>query len=187
MLKVIQVAGTALFLAACGGGGGDPATSTPSSSNEGDAFTAYVTGYSYWDNTPPGSADIARPIIHDKAGGTGTFEDPITLAVGHSRTAFTHTLDYPAGTRFYFPKLRKYAIVEDLCGDGPIPQDGACHIGRGGKPWLDIYVDGSNSGNSDADSCMYRITGMQRVVMNPDPHRAVRAGPLTESGCQTFM
>ena len=43
------------------------------------AFSAYLTGYSYWDNTPPGSAAISKPVIHRRAGGTGKYNDPITI------------------------------------------------------------------------------------------------------------
>ena len=149
-------------------------------------FTAFVTGYSYWDNTPAGSAAIARPVIHRRAGGTGTYDDPITLAVGHSIVGNRQTLDYPAGTRFYLAGLRKYAIVEDVCGDGARPQNGPCHTGRDGRPWLDIYVDGSNSPRRASDSCMSRLTRFHTIIQHPAPHYPVVAGPLTESGCQVF-
>ena len=45
----------------------------------------FVTGYTYWDNSPPGSAQIARPQVHDRAGGVGTWKDPITVAVRAGR------------------------------------------------------------------------------------------------------
>ena len=79
-------------------------------------MTVFLTGYSYWDNTPPGSAIIGRPVIHEFAGGSGTWADPITLAVGWRIYFGRHFEDYEPGTRFYIPRLRKYAIVEDLCG-----------------------------------------------------------------------
>ena len=82
----------------------------------------FLTGYSYWDNTPRASAAIARPVVHTQAAGTGTYDDPITLAVGHSIHFDRSFMDFPTGTRFYVPRLRKYAIVEDLCGDGNKPQ-----------------------------------------------------------------
>ena len=44
--------------------------------------TAFITGYTWWDNSPPGSAQIARPVLHQRAGGNGTYSDPITVAVG---------------------------------------------------------------------------------------------------------
>lgn len=149
------------------------------------AFEVYLTGYSWFDNTPRGSAAIARPIIHREAGGTGTYEDPITLAVGHSKK-WGHKMDYPAGTRFYFPRLRKYALVEDLCGDGNRPENGPCHTGKDGRPWLDIYVDGSRASEAAADRCMYQITGMQTAIIHPRPGLPVHPGSLTESGCAVY-
>lgn len=148
-------------------------------------LSVYLTGYSYWDNTPPGSASIARPVIHRQAGGAGTFQDPITLAVGHSIIGRSQTLDFPAGTRFYFPQLQRYAIVEDVCGDGPQPQNGPCHSGRNGMPWVDIYVGGHASGNSAAQACMFSITGIHDAIINPRNGYPVNAGPLAESGCRT--
>jgi hypothetical protein len=148
-------------------------------------LTVYLTGYSWWDNTPPGSSAIARPVLHNKADGSGTYNDPITLAVGHSIERGKQTLDYPAGTRFYFPKIRKYAIVEDVCGDGPQPQNGPCHSGKNGAPWVDIWVGGKSS-KSASNACMYKITGMQTAYINPPSNFPVIPGPLTETGCPVF-
>jgi hypothetical protein len=152
---------------------------------KGQRFSVYLTGYSFWDNTPPGSAAIARPVIRQRAGGSGTFSDPITIAVGHSFATGRQVLDFPPGTRFYFPALRRYAIVEDVCGDGPSPQYGPCHVGYNGLPWLDIYVDGSDAGPHAADACMRRITGVHEVIVAPPRGLPVVAGALTESGCST--
>lgn len=146
----------------------------------------FVTGYSYWDNTPRASAAIARPVVHTEAAGIGTYEDPITLAVGHSIYFDRSFMDFPTGTRFYLPRLRKYAIVEDLCGDGNKPQHGPCHSGWEGYPWLDIYVDGSEAGNQVANECMAKITGVQPVIIRPKPRYRVHAGPITEGGCEVF-
>ena len=148
--------------------------------------TVFLTGYSYWDNTPPGSAIIGRPIIHETAGGIGTFEDPITLAVGWRIHFDRHFEDFRPGTRFYFPRLRKYAIVEDLCGDGSRPQQGPCHTGWEGHAWLDIYVDGSTMDPETSVSCMEKLTGIQRVIINPRPGYSVVPGRLVESGCEVF-
>jgi hypothetical protein len=149
------------------------------------SFTAYITGYSYWDNTPPGSAAIARPVIHRKAGGKGTYNDPVTIAVGYRLVGGKARLDYPAGTRFYLPHLNRYAIVEDICGDGSRPEVTGCARGKGGAPWLDIYVDGSRAGASAANACMYSLTGFHEIIMNPRKGYPVSAGPITESGCAT--
>ncbi|WP_348540682.1 hypothetical protein [Sulfitobacter sp. R18_1] len=150
---------------------------------ERDSFTGFLTGYSYWDNTPPGSAAISHPIIHSRASGTGTYDNPVTIAVGHQKVGRKHTLDFPAGTRFYLPSLKKYAIVEDTCGDGNAPQNGPCHSGRDGHPWLDIYVDGSRMSSGQADMCMRSITGMVEFIPNPGPNYPVIAGPVSRSNC----
>ena len=147
-------------------------------------LTAYTTGYSYWDNTPPGSADISHGVIHAKAGGVGTFADPITVAVGHVISGGEDTLDYAAGTRFYVPNLKRYFIVEDSCGDGETPQDGPCHSGYEGHPWIDLYVDGASASKAISDACMDAITDLHLVIVNPAPNYAVVAGPVTDNCAQ---
>lgn len=151
-------------------------------------ITAYVTGYSYWDNTPPGSAAISHPVIHSRAGGTGTYDDPVTVAVGHSIEGGKQTLDWPRGTRFYIPNLQRYFIVEDTCGDGNTPQNGPCHTGypSGTSTWLDVYVDGANASRSQSDACMSRITGRSTVVVNPDQGYKVSAGPISNGTCAVY-
>ncbi len=152
--------------------------------NSGDVqLSIYLTGYSFWDNTPPGSAQIAKPVIHRSAGGIGTYKDPITVAVGHTKIGGRRQMDFPAGTRFYFPRLEKYGIVEDLCGDGPRPQDGPCHSGYNGLAWLDIYVGGRSTGAAAANSCMYAITGVQKVIINPSAGYRVSPGEIATSHC----
>jgi len=123
----------------------------------------FVTGYTYWDNDPPGSAQIARPVLHDRAGGTGTWKDPITVAVRAGRFDF--------GTRFYLPELKKYFIVEDLCG--------ACSDGRnGGAYTLDIWVDGSHLSSGGAANCASRITRLQPAIEGPKSSLPVATGPI---------
>ena len=149
-------------------------------------MTVFLTGYSYWDNTPPASAIIGRPIMHDIAAGIGTYNDPVTLAVGWRRDGSEISEDFKPGTRFYIPRLRKYAVVEDLCGDGEKPQAGPCHVGWEGHPWLDVYVDGSARNAEEDDRCMEKLTGIQPVLTNPRRGYRVSPGPIVEAGCQTF-
>jgi hypothetical protein len=149
-------------------------------------FTAYLTGYAYWDNTPPGSAEISKPVLHRKAGGIGTYRDPITIAVGHSITGNRQTLDYAPGTRFYIVNLRKYAIVEDVCGDGRKPQAGPCHTGYKGNPWLDIYIGGAKVSKAATEKCARRITALQKIIIHPKAGYPVHKGEIAGSGCQVF-
>ncbi|WP_235857917.1 hypothetical protein [Marimonas lutisalis] len=144
----------------------------------------YLTGYSFWDNTPRGTARIAHPVIHKHAGGIGTYDDPVTVAVGHKKVGSRSRPDFPVGTRIYFPKLKKYGIVEDLCGDGPKPQNGPCHSGYRGLVWLDIYVGGRSLSEAATDLCMRSITGVQSAMMNPARGLPVQKGEISLSNCR---
>ncbi len=131
---------------------------TDAASNE-RTFTSYITGYSWWDNDPPGSAAIAYPVIHQEAAGQGTWADPTTVAVGQGM--------YEPGTRFYVPTLRKYFIVEDLCA--------GC---AGNANWLDVWVDGRDGTEAEANTAMNTLTGNWTVIQNPDPDYVVVAGTI---------
>jgi hypothetical protein len=156
----------------------DVVTGQGTTSSPGTKVTAYLTGYSSYDNDPPG-ADICCGVIHTQAGGTGTYADPITLAVGVVNT----TLDVPAGTRFYIPALRKYFMVEDSCA--------ACHDPNHTRPagtniWVDAWVDGRTSTQAQAITCMNSITGVHDIYQNPVSNLAVVPGVISANGgCAT--
>lgn len=141
---------------------------------------AYITGYSYFDNTPPGSAAVSHPVIHEEAGGTGTYADPITVAVGHTLKGGEDILDLKAGTKVYIPELKRYFIVEDTCGDGNQPQNGPCHTGYpdDAQMWLDIWVDGRNGSSDEADACMENLTKVYGVVIDPAVGLSVTPGAV---------
>jgi hypothetical protein len=145
-----------------------PTTSAPSTTGQGVTEKAYVTGYSLEDNAPPGSRAISNPVVHQEAAGTGTFDDPITVAVGHSINPTA--MKFPEGTKFYVPLVQAYFIVEDTCGDGDTPQNGGCWTGypSGASYWIDLYVGSDASGN-----CMDSLTGIHTVIRNPDSGYAV--------------
>jgi hypothetical protein len=157
---------------------------------------AYTTGYTWFDNTPPGSTVISHPVVHSRAGGTGTYDDPITLAVGHSLATGQDVLDYPAGTRFYVPHVRRYFIVEDTCGDGATPQDRGCHnlasAPSGARTWLDLYVGGAAGDDQAAvQACAGKVTSgdteLHSVIKDPASTHPVVAGPLFEDGRCTAL
>lgn len=164
----------------------DKVLATLSSGRAEKSFSAYLTGYSYWDNTPPGSAAISKPVVHRRAGGTGKYNNPITIAVGHTIIGSRQTLDFKPGTKFYIKRLRKYAIVEDVCGDGRRPQNGPCHSGFKGYPWLDIYVGGRKSKAASSTSCARKITALQEIIINPKPDYPVEVGEIVDTGCKVF-
>lgn len=140
----------------------------------------YITAYTWFDNTPEGSPSISNPVLHKQAGGTGTYADPVTIAVGHSLATGQDVLDFPAGTRIYLPDVRRYFIVEDTCGDGPTPEDGPCHdMGgrhRGASSWLDIWIGGEGQSASFVKSCTNQVTGVRAAVFHPADNYVVAPG-----------
>ncbi len=128
-----------------------------------------LTGYSWQDNTPPGSATVSHPIVHKAAGGTGTYADPITVAVPSSGKGM-----YPAGTRFYLPTVHRYVIVEDT---------GASPASAGVDAHLDMWIDGRDGTRAATDACMDQITGTVAAELNPPQGRPVTAGPVYAGGC----
>lgn len=171
----------------------------------------YTTAYDRPDNTPRNSAEVSNHKVpthvdakgNEVAAGTGTYDDPITLAVGHTFDKNGNDiLDYPEGTMFYDAHLQKYLIVEDTCGDGDDGSINGCHVGytENGKkyPWVDIWVDGGTVGASKASDCMDKVTDIHPLIMNPakdykvtptttttDKAKRIATG-IADSGCQTF-
>ncbi|WP_157366315.1 hypothetical protein [Arthrobacter sp. Soil763] len=140
----------------------------------------YITAYTWYDNTPEGSPDISHPVLHKKAGGRGTYADPVTIAVGHSLETGQDVLDFPAGTRIYLPDVRRYFIVEDTCGDGPAPEEGPCHADAarhgGASTWLDAWIGGEGEGESFAQRCAEQVTGVRAAVFHPADNFVVAPG-----------
>jgi hypothetical protein len=160
----------------------------PSAETSQCQFLAYTTGYGWWDNTPPGSSTISYPVIHQTAGGTGTYADPITLAVGHEIVNGQDIPEFTPGTIWYIPNLRRYFIVEDSCGDGNDPQNGPCwnlsQANPGAQVWLDLWTDGSQVSQSTSNACESAITDNHVAIMNPADDYAVVAGSIDgASGC----
>jgi hypothetical protein len=184
------IAGIALFTAVA-----LPATFSPVAHGAtAKTLKAYTTGDSWFDNTPPGSATISHPVLHKKAGGKGTYADPVTVAVGHSIVNGRDILDYKKGTRFYIPNVRKYFIVEDTCGDGKTPQNGPCHslkkAPKGVTVWLDLWIGGSGSTRKQADDCMSKVTdgngAIHTAVLNPRKDYVTVSGDILYKGkCRT--
>jgi hypothetical protein len=158
-----------------------PAPSASSSAAERVVTTTYTTAYTWHDNTPAGSAAISHPVLHQSAGGTGTYEDPITIAVGHSLASGEDVLDFPAGTRIYLPDVRRYFIVEDTCGDGDEPEGGPCHQGAKAQGtnstiWIDMWIGGQSVNAAAADECASKVTDVNTAVFNPASNYAVAPG-----------
>jgi hypothetical protein len=126
--------------------------------------SAYVTAYTWFDNDPVGD-QIADPVLHRRAGGSGSYADPVTLAVADGL--------YPPGTRMYLPHVRRYFMVEDTCA--------SC----GQRPlWVDMWIDGRTGTKTDVQSCAEALTGTFPIEIGPPAGRPVDPVPLfSGSGC----
>ena len=115
-----------------------------------------ITFYSYQDNNPPGKG-IKYPKVHEEAGGRGTYKDPITVSVEESFLE--------PGTRLYVNDLKKYLIVEDLCGDWPCGTHDT-------KNYIDVWMNSEEDSDADAiDACQRKWT--RRTKDGDEPKQVV--------------
>ena len=133
-----------------------------------------VTFYGWPDNTPEGNI-IACPksenpsSVHETAGGTGTYGDPITVAIASKERGGK----WEPGTRMYVPHLKKYLIVEDECAN--------CD-----PDWIDIWMNSdANSDPGAVDQCQKDWTGEDNqrwdVAIDPSPDLEVDTTPLFDT------
>jgi hypothetical protein len=168
-----------------GGAGGGAADAHP---NDGaiDALagrmqTVYMTFYGWPDNSPPGNAiaypkNGGFPTVHNAAGGTGSYEDPITYA--------TDKAELPVGTLLFAPVIEKYLVMEDDCAE--CDTDWASS-----QKWhIDVWMNSNGTDDSSAVlGCEDQWTQSSTVVeIDPPPGRAATAPPLFDTGtnvCRT--
>jgi hypothetical protein len=188
---------TALFLSAvfalvsCGGQSTVPRTNSSvgsmstasrgdllrASCYNGDSHTPYttsatVTFYGWPDNSPPGNA-IAHPVIHQAAGGDGSYCNPTTFA---TEPTSAENAKIPYGTRIYVPYLKKYFIREDDC-----TTSGPQGLGCSGL-WFDLWIGGdAKSKPSAVIHCEDSLTrnGKVQVIVHAPAHEPVAwTGPI---------
>ncbi|RDW70125.1 hypothetical protein BP5796_08522 [Coleophoma crateriformis] len=122
-----------------------------------DIWDVKVTFYGYPDNDPAGSATAYscgdRNYV---AGGTGTYDDPVTFATAPG--------EYEQCEIIYLPYLKKYARFEDYCAQCTTDYDN-------GLNHIDIWTGSSSyNGGDDQVACEYQLTpdADQSVVRYPD-------------------
>jgi len=175
----VAVVGAALLTAGCGQSGenerrapAQPPAAQPSATpepNGPEQLTIWLTGYSWQDNTPPGSSTVGEPVLHHVAGGTGTFADPITVATpGHAGHQ-----DWEPGTKFYLPTVRRYVIVED---------SGAAKAPKGTDTHLDMWIGGEDGAKQATDACENAFTGKVPAQVNPPDGLPVMTGEIFSGG-----
>lgn len=137
----------------------------------------FLTFYGWWDNTPPGG-DISYPQIHQTAGGTGTYSDPITFA--------TDSSEQPPGTIVYVPRVGKYFIMEDGCEECSADWTGHGPNGGPNLRHLDLWLGGQNGSAFAAIECEDALTHynsdntptMEPVIVNPPSSEPVTSQPI---------
>jgi hypothetical protein len=124
------------------------------------------TFYGAADNDPRGSRAVAHPEVQAEAGGTGTYDDPLTMAVKVTNTTFG-----PFGGEFYVPGVKKYFVYADECGSPDNPDECTTDV--------DLYI-GNPSLTAATEACEYKLTpdGEQEIDVNPDPNLPVDDTPL---------
>jgi hypothetical protein len=158
---------------ATGANSATPRPTTPPS-RRGTTQKVWQTFYAATDNDPAGSRNIAYPAPqgkHARAGGTGTYADPITLAADERWL--------PVGTIVYAPRWHKYFIMEDQC----VPCEADWEADR--LHHVDLFM--SPSSRSAVVACERAATKPQAendsIILNPDRNRPVDATPLyTDAG-----
>jgi hypothetical protein len=144
----------------------------------GTTYTMYVTFYGWEDNSPPGGAiafarSDGHPTVHDMAGGTGSYADPLTLA--------TDRLELAVGTIVYLPFLQKYAVMEDDCAE--CDTDWA----SGMKRHVDVWM---NSNGTETAKALYACEDQwtrdaSSVEVDPPSDRTVDLSPLFDPATNT--
>jgi hypothetical protein len=104
-----------------------------------------------------------------RAGGTGTFDDPITAAASRGNHFF------PPGTLLYIPEFRKYFFLEDECA--------SCEK----EEWLDLWIESNSASDPDVvEACESAWTGDENlpreVIIDPWPDLEVDPLPFLDAG-----
>ena len=146
-------------------------------------MSAKVTFYGYPDNDD-GSGNFGTNLIayhlqwqgqsrrtnsqgDPIAGGTGTFADPITVAAGQGNSLL------PPGTLVYVTGLKKYFLVEDICGN--------CT-----SNWIDLWMESNAGSNANAVlQCESNWTGdvnqLKEIQINPPSGLVVDTTPFFDT------
>jgi hypothetical protein len=158
---------------------GDSGAGVDAGSGEAGAMqSVLMTFYGWADNSPPGGSiaypkNGGFPTVHDLAGGTGTYADPITYATDKS--------ELPVGTIVYAPVIEKYLVMEDDCGQCDTDWSGS-------MSWhIDVWMNSNGTETTSAlVACEDQWTqNATTIEINPPPGRTVTTTPLFDPSTNT--
>jgi hypothetical protein len=138
------------------------------------AVEVYATYYGWYDNTPPGCATAYSGC----AGGTGTYQHPITFA--------SDKKEFPVGTILYYPTIEKYVKMGDDCQECDQDWSGKGPDGGPRLHHVDIWIGGKGGNEFDVINCEDGLTqGMPNgsplltpFIENPPSDMPVSTEPL---------
>ncbi|MEU3462545.1 discoidin domain-containing protein [Streptomyces sp. NPDC006733] len=173
LVALLATACLALITAFAGLVNAAPSSAAPAATTQ----QTFLTFYGWYDNTPPGG-DISYPQIHDTAGGTGSYADPITFA--------SSTAELPAGTKVWVERVRKYFIMEDSCQECEADWSEQGPNGGPGLRHIDLWLGGKGGNAMNAIDCEDALTHynadstptMEPVVVNPGANEAYDPTPI---------
>lgn len=154
-----------------------PSSSASSATGGGNTQNVEITFYGSYDNDPSGSLNISNPVIHQQAGGTGTFADPLTFA------SPAGTGEYTVGTKIYVPLVQKYFIREDTCATSWTAPNGC-----GAVTHVDLYV-GNPSDSKAVVACEDSLTPSAngQIIINPPSNLPYDPTPIWTQSTNTCM
>ena len=132
-------------------------------------ISAHITFYGYPDNDPP-SNQIAYSCGRDGAGGSGTWDDPVTVAIAPK--------DIAPCTKLYIPYLQKYGVAADECAQCISDFNNGIHH-------VDIWTGGNWDGGQNQINCEDKLTPdpQQHVIVNPPNGWNVDSSALFNGNC----
>ncbi|KAI4235781.1 MAG: hypothetical protein L6R40_006376 [Gallowayella cf. fulva] len=130
-----------------------------------------ITFYGYPDNDPPGAGIAYTQCGRSLAGGTGTYDDPISFATA-ADGPFT-----PCDI-VYLPWVKKYARFEDTCAQCAQDWDNSRQY------HIDLWTGSTtvNGGNTQIECENSLPGGQQTIVRNPSNSFEMDTNPFFASG-----
>jgi hypothetical protein len=137
----------------------------------------YATYYGWYDNTPPGCATAYSGC----AGGTGTYQHPITFA--------SDKREFPTGTILYYPTIEKYVRMGDDCQECDQDWSGKGPDGGPRLHHVDLWIGGQGGNEFDVINCEDALTQgtpsgaplLTPFIVNPPADMPVSTEPLFDS------